>query len=340
MNPDINLLQPYWLLLLPLPWLWLYWRLTHPVSWPQILPKISMYYPLLEDIDPLKQSVKPSKKRTLSNEHIMAIALSFILLTLAQPVYYQADIEQQDQPEAVDMIIAVDTALSMSLKDYNLDGQKVSRIAASRHLLKTFINDYSGNRMGLVIMDSPPALWLPMTTDKAVMQDALTRINLFFGGKQSDLGATLNLIYKQFKDDQEKVIIVISDAGVQVGNSSFDSIAKELADNGFTLYIIVLGAAEPVVGTLADNSLLYQSVNLKLFQQAAVYGKGRLFHALDKQTFSEALQTIEKQHYKSAVLKNRLKLTTSWYPLPLVIAMFLLLYITLLNARTDAQELS
>ncbi len=335
---NIDLLQPYWLLFLPLPWLWFYWRLHHPLSWPQILPPMVMRYPLLEDLHSVKQVAKPKNKRRLTNDHIMSITLCFILLALAQPVYYQAEIKPQDQPEAVDLIIAVDTALSMSLSDYKIQGQMVSRIAASRLLLKKFINNYSGSRMALVIMDNPPALWLPMTTDKAVMQDALSRITTFFGGKLSDLGATLNLIYKHFKDEQEKVIIVITDAGVQVGKYSFDSAAKVLADNGFSLYIIAVGSAEPVVGTMADNNLLYQSVNLKRFQQAAIYGKGRLFHAPDAQSFNKALQTIEQQHHKSVLPTKPLKLSYAWYPLPLAIAMLLFLYTALIQAKPDSQD--
>ncbi len=332
MNVDIDLLQPYWLFLLPLPWLWLYWRLRYPAAWPQILPVLTMRYPLLNDLHSAKETGTAAKKKIqYPREYTIALALSFMLLALAQPVRYSGYAEQQENLQPLDLILAVDTALSMSLSDYEIEGKPVSRIGISRLLLKSFIKNYSGSRMGLVILGNPPALWLPLTSDKAVMQDAVSRITTFLGGRITDMGATLKLIQDQFKDHQEKVVVLISDGGTQIGSVSPQLAAQELAAEGFTLYIIAVGSDDPDAGSLDNSSLIYEAANIKMLQEVADQGNGTLFHALNAQGFSDALKTIEVKHRKPVDKKNKLKLIQAWYPLPLAVAMLLFLYAGLLQ---------
>lgn len=339
MITDFSCLQPYWLLFLPIPWLWLHWRIRHPVAWPQIPPVLAMRYPLLGAIQEKKViSNKPfSKAKTGHSDQTMAIALSFMILALAQPVHYGAAVEQGDDSEPVDLILVVDTALSMSLSDYEIQGQVMSRLAMSQLLLKDFINHYSGKRISLVILGGPPALWVPLTTDKAVVQDAVGRITTLLGGRLPDMGATLNLIRDEFIDDHEKVVVLISDGGAQVGAVSPTIAAQELIANDFTLYAIAVGSSEPDASSLDNSSLIYQPVNLSVLQQLVEHGQGRLFHAKNAQVFRDALQLIEKKHRKLLPKKEGLKLTEPWYPLPLAIALLFLLYAVFVRQKSEVQ---
>lgn len=327
MNSDIALLQPYWFFLVPLIWLWYYWRLRHPVLWPQILPLWTMRYPPLADLHGTKtNSITAKNKRSVPRDFTIALAFNFMLLALAQPVYYDSYIEQQGKSSAPDIIFAVDTALSMSLSDYQLEGQPVSRIGIAQIILTSFIKDYSGTRMGLVILGNPPSLWLPLTHDKAVVQDAVSRITTFLGGRITDMGATLNLIQEKFTVQEDKIVVLISDGGTQIGSVSPQDAAQELAAQGFTLYIIAVGSDDPDTGSLDNSSLIYEAANIKMLQEVAEHGNGRLFHALDAQGFSEALKFIQAKHRKPADKKNKLRLMQAWYPLPLAIALLLVLY--------------
>ena len=179
-----GLLQPYWLLLLVLPWIWLYLRLLKPAPWPRILPILTVRYPLLGDLpQPAVHRSGNSKKHQA--DKIMTLAMCLMVFALSQPVYYTGYIENEKISEPVDLILVVDTALSMSLSDYELDGQVVDRITLTRQLLDGFISDYSGHRIALVILGNPPALWLPLTSDKSIVQDAVSRIRTFLGGRIS-----------------------------------------------------------------------------------------------------------------------------------------------------------
>ncbi|MCU7800618.1 MAG: VWA domain-containing protein [gamma proteobacterium symbiont of Lucinoma myriamae] len=108
------------------------------------------------------------------------------------------------------------------------------------------------------------------------------------------MGATLRLVREHYKDQNEKVVVLISDGGAQVGAISPQEAAQQLAAEDFSLYVIAVGSSDPDEGSLDKSSLIYEAVNLTMLQQVAKQGKGQLFHVLNTQAFSDALQTIEK----------------------------------------------
>lgn len=323
-----GLLQPYWLLLLPLPWLWLYWRRSQSVSWPRILPVLTVRYPLLGDLPQSSIDIKSNTKNRQADV-MMSLAMSLMVFALSQPVHYTGFFEPEKKSEPVDLILVVGTALSMSLSDYEINGQIVDRLTLTRQLLDGFVSDYSGQRIGLVILGNPPALWLPLTSDKIIVQDAISRIRTFLGGRITDMGATLRLVREHFNDQNEKVVVLISDGGAQVGAISPQEAAQELAADGFSLYVIAVGSSDPDAGSLDKSSLIYEAVNLNMLQQVAKQGKGQLFHALNTQAFSDALEMIEKKHRKPVDKEDKKYLTRVWYPVPLALAMLLILYVSL-----------
>lgn len=214
MHPELGLLQPYWLLLLPLPWLWLY-RLPHP-DWPALLPRQAVRYPPLAHL-PAAQTAAPASMARRWSSRITALALSLMLLALAQPVRYTQPLARQAPSEPVGTILLVGTAVSMSLRDYRLRGQPVDRMSLARTLVDGYVKNYRGRRLGLVILGHPPALWLPLTTDRAVVRDAVSRIRSTLGGRLTDMGATLQLVRKQFASPGDKVVVMVTDGGVQLG---------------------------------------------------------------------------------------------------------------------------
>lgn len=330
MDVDIGLLQPFWLILLPLPWLWLYWRLHHPGGWPRILPILSVRYPLIAELQH-SNKVMAAKAKSRHPDQLMALAISLMLLALSQPVYYQGDAKSEKQFQPVDLVLVVGTALSMSLSDYEINGQAVDRITMTRQLLHDFVADYSGQRIGLVILGNPPAIWLPLTSDKHNVQDAISRIRTFLGGRLTDMGASLNLVREHYNEPQEKVVVLISDGGAQVGSVSPQEAAQDLAEAGFTLYVIAVGSSDPEAGALDKSSLIYETVNLAMLQQVAEQGNGQLFHALDSQAFTDALKIIESKHRRVISHKEKKRLMQVWYPFPLALAMLILLYAALVQ---------
>lgn len=328
MGVDIGLLQPLWLLLLPLPWLWFYWQRQHPLPWPQILPVLTMRYPPIGELQSTEKTTTHSVK-SLGAGVLIAMAMSLILLAISQPVVYKAPAVDESLSEPVELVLLVSTALSMSLSDYEVDGQAVSRMTLTKQLLDGLVVEYSGSRIGLVVLGNPPAVWLPLTSDKQLVRDAVSRINTFLGGRLTDMGASLTLVRDYFQEDREKVVLLISDGSAQVGSESPQQAARQLSEAGMTVYVIAMGSTDPLAGSPDKSSLIYEPVNLTMLRQVAEQGNGQLFHARHAQAFHDALKTIESKHRQLIKKQDKQTLTEALYPLPLALAMLILLFIVL-----------
>lgn len=330
MAADWSLLQPGWLLALPAVVLWLYLR-RHTANWPSLLPPMSLRYPPLAHLPTAAdRSARPQAR---AGNRLIAGALALLLLALAQPVQLTDAVKQRPESEPVDLVLAVGTAISMRLRDYRIDGQAIDRMSLARRFLDGFVSGYSGRRIGLVLLGNPPMLWLPLTDDRVAVRDAVARIRPVLSGRLSDTGATLALIAEQFDDAGEKVVVMVSDGGLQLGAVAPVDAATRLRRQGFTLYVIGLGAGSGEARSTERGGLLFQPVDLDMLQQVADAGGGRLFHVASAQDFAAALQTIEARHRRPLPTQAGERLRIAWYPLPLALAMLLLLAAFTLSPR-------
>ena len=147
-----------------------------------------------------------------------------------------------------------------------------------------------------------------------------------FGGEGPDVAAARDRDrgLARFQAVQSHVARA-ADGGLQLGLTSPQMAAQELADSGFTLYIIAIGSTELNGENQSDSGLIYEPVNLGLLQQVAEIGHGQLFHATDTQVFRDALSTIEAKHRKPVQTSANERLVEVWYPLPLALALLLIL---------------
>ncbi len=331
--------QFYCLYFLPIPWLIIFFFKSFNPVWPQLLPSLKVRYPLLHNII-IDSDSTPDASGFNIQKLLLMMAISLFIIALAQPVRYTGVIQGKQQYQPVDLIFAVDTALSMSLSDYLLNNKPVSRLNMAKILLSGFIQQYSGKYLALLVIGNPPSLWLPLTTDKRLVQDAVSRLTPFLGGRITDMGATLNLMGEKFTrprdvDDahaaRDKVVVLISDGGTQVGSVSPQDAARKLADKGFSLYIIAVGSDDPDADSYDNSSLIYEPANLFMLQQVADQGRGQLFHALDSQSFIDALKLIEQQHKKLLKITETIKLSQPLYAWPLLSGLIILLMTVLFS---------
>lgn len=307
---DWHWVAPWWLLLLPLPWLWL--KYAHQQS--TVTPGMAMRYP------PLPQTPEASPTPTSRwPKRGFAMALLCWIIALAQPVQMRAPIIDKAQSEPVDAILVFGTSISMRLRDYVIDGQRIDRMSLAKHLTQDLVADYAGQRLGLVILGNPPALWLPFTNDKNVVRHSISRIRPVLSGRLTDMGATLKLIEQQFHADRETVVIMVTDGSLQLGQTAPEQAAKSLAAQGFTLYVLGMGSNQADAAQSQQGSLLYTPTDTDLLARVAKAGGGQFFHARNAEAFSLALKTIQAQHRRPVEPQQLPRLKTPWYPTLLIV---------------------
>ncbi len=320
MAADLTLLSPLWLLLLPLAgWLW-----HRPVAPPALLAPLAMRYPPLAATVPAGAAAAPRPAGGWRGR-LLALAMVFALVALAQPAWLGEPLGGGERSEPVDLVLVVGTAITMGLRDYVIDGERVDRMTLTRRLLERFLADYSGRRVGLVILGDPPALWLPLTPDRAVVRHAVARIRTTLGGRLTDIGATLELVAERFGHRPGAVVVMFSDASLQVGRIPPVAGAEALARAGLTLYTIAMGSADPEAGEGGAGGLIYRPVDLDLLRQVARAGGGEMFHAVDGGRLGAALETIESRHRRPLPAGDGERRVRALYPWPLGAALALVL---------------
>ncbi|MGB1110243.1 MAG: vWA domain-containing protein [Gammaproteobacteria bacterium] len=266
---------------------------------------------------------------------ILGLALALICIAMAQPYRQGAALVSEAESEPVDAWLLVSTSVSMVLKDYQIDGRPVDRMSMVRQSLERFAEGYKGRRIGLSILGHPPAIWLPPTQDRQLLLHHLKGLQSTLGGRYSALGdALVQLAEAQRKasDDAERIVIVFTDAGLEVGEFSPEQGFQQARDAGLTVYCIAFGGTA-LKADSQSGGLLYQPADIAALEKLARISNGRVFHATDAAVVDDALDSIQAKHRRPVEPPPELHLRTPYYPLPLGAGLMLIAVLPWLMRR-------
>lgn len=318
----ITLLQPGWLwfLLLFVPlWLWLNYR-GFLRNGNDNAVATSVKHPLASDF----QNQMMNNKRPHGHQVLSLISICMIVLALSQPVRLGEKLPVS--PEPLDIMLIIDTSVSMVLRDYQLNGERVNRMTMTQALLDRFTRKYSGRRIGLVVLGEQPHILLQLTKDKALVRHYLHRLKPAIGGRLSSMGDAAAITAEHLKNNNNAAstaMILISDAVTPFGKLSPIAGAKRAADAGVILHTIAMGSKNGPQSQLSE--LLYEPADTHLLKQMAEITGGKSFHAIDVTAMDQALLAIEKHHLKTAKTEFSGQLQTPLYLWPLLVAIFIML---------------
>jgi Ca-activated chloride channel family protein len=200
--------QPLWLLLL-LPvagWIWLAWRRTSADTQGGDAPAVVLNHPALP-LGEVGRLSAPSLHRPLM---LRALAFALLVLALAQPREVGDWIKPP--PEGRDIVLLIDTSLTMSIRDFIQDGHEVERMAVLKNTLSQFIQGRSGDRLGVIVFGSEVATLTPPTFDRAHVMAQIQRIQVGMAGPDTALGDALGMALKQVRTRRLRpAIILVSD---------------------------------------------------------------------------------------------------------------------------------
>lgn len=197
----MELAQPFFLILLPLPLVWAMltlkrgvqgeasaWLLRHPHLAGGNAAPPSPYLPLAL--------------------HVLAFLL--LIVALAQPRQIGAWIAPP--PEGRDIALVIDTSLTMSIDDFTLQNQKATRLSVLKEVLGRFIRQRSADRFAILAFGSEAALLTPPTFDHQHVLAQLNRMQVGMAGDNTALGDALGLAVKHLQQQKLRpAIILVSD---------------------------------------------------------------------------------------------------------------------------------
>lgn len=315
---DVGLLAPAWLLGLPLAGLLPWWLGRRGLRLPALFPPLAVRYPGLGD-----HAARDGRDRvTARGGWWLLPVIALLCLALAQPVRYGAPLPAGVAP--VDLVLLVDVSVSMTLRDYELDGERVDRLTMAKRLLDRFAAEFSGERLGIVVIGRPSAIWAPLTSDRSLVRHLLRRLQLTLAGRNAALGDALALTAEHFGGERAPIVVLVSDAAFPLGRLSPDEGAARLAAAGMTLYSIAIGAADAGAAERDSGGLIFTPADLPLLERLAERTGGRLFHAVDAEGMRQALRWIETTHRDAQPAVEPPRRRQPLYPWPLGAALLIL----------------
>ncbi len=199
----LELAQPAWLfLLLPVAgWGWLAWRraqgeaagvmLNHPALPLAVvgrLPAPGLRWPVV----------------------LRGLAFALLALALAQPREVGDWITPP--PEGRDMVLLIDTSLTMSIRDFRQGDLEVERMTVLKDTLTRFIDGRPGDRFGVIVFGSEVATLTPPTFDRAHVAAQIQRIQVGMVGGDTALGDALGMALKQVRTRRLRpAVLLVSD---------------------------------------------------------------------------------------------------------------------------------
>ncbi len=282
--------------------------------------KIKFKHPLFELI-PHDQHSQKKQNQWLQGLLLIWLGIMFAV-ALAQPVRIGEKLP--DLPPERDIVMLVDTSISMTLKDYEYEGEKVSRLDVLKTLVNKFVRSLEGERLAVIVFAEKPYLLVPLTRDTSLLQNQLKRLTSTMAGRVSALGDAITLGLKEAaKNPQRKQIFVLfTDVDQSLGRVTPDAAAELALRSGIPLYSIAIGSTteNQALESAKNSGLIYQSVNLDLLQRISKRTGGNSYQAADAQAIEQALADINQQQKNEAEQQAHYAKTVL-YPYALLAAM-------------------
>lgn len=273
-------------------------------------------------------------------------ALGLCIIALARPRIVNIT-TQIKSDEGVDILVTVDTSLSMMARDLKPD-----RLNALKEVAKNFATNRPTDRIGLVEYSGEALTRVPLTTDRKILTTEIDRLQ---SGNLEDgtaIGVGLATAINHLKDSKavSKVIILITD-GVESINPSADLMyvsprqAAEIAASlGIKVYTIGIGtngyAPFPTSYDLYGDLVFDMrpvEIDEPLLEEIADKTGGLYFRATSNETlkniYSE-IDQLEKSEINEVKFYNYTELFTRF-----LFPALLLLLIEIVLRRTVFKEL-
>lgn len=192
-----------------------------------------------------------------------------------------------------DLILALDLSGSMVRDDFELDGQRATRLEAVKSVGAAFARARAGDRVGLVVFGSQAYVAAPPTFDTDAIARSIEEMVIGISGRATNISDALGLSLKRLEasDAETKVVILLSDGANNAGAATPRDVAALARQMGVRVHTIALG---PVA--LDEASKDRGVVDVETLRALSDLSGGQMFRVRtteDLQAVAEALETLE-----------------------------------------------
>ena len=286
-------------------------RLLHPLI--HLLPKSysASQYPISQNI-------------------VYALIISCFVTALAEPVRIGERLP--DPPQERDIVFIIDTSVSMILRDYVLEGQRVDRMSLVKELLDRFIQKLEGERLSLIVLGSDVYTLVPLTRDQKLLRRMLSRIESGMAGRFNNIGEGIALAVKQAnkQTNRHRALILLSDASQPTGTIAPMTAAQLAKESNLPLYTIAIGATSYAAEEIRNAGLIYHPADLALLKSIAEHTGAQSYQASDSEALEQAIHDIEQRETNYQEIPARY-FHNALYTWPLFLGLLLFIFVQFLH---------
>ena len=239
------------------------------------------------------------------------------------------------QQSGRDLLLAIDLSGSMQTPDMVTNGQNVTRIDIVKNVAHEFIDNRTGDRLGLILFGSAPYLQTPLTFDRHTVAQMLDDATIGIAGQQTAIGDAIGLTIKKLMDypDGDKALILLTDGGNNAGTLQPLDAAKLAAKEHIKIYTIGIGASQMTIQGMFGSRTINPSSDLDVntLKQIAALTGGQFFRAEDGDSLRNIyahINQLEPVKADSVIVRP----ITPFYPWSLGLALILSFILVILKA--------
>lgn len=260
------------------------------------------------DLSLLKQLMPDvSSSRKSLKFWLMIAALALLIVMLARP--QMGTKISQEKRKGIEVIISLDISNSMRAEDV-----VPSRLDKSKMLVENMVDNFTNDKVGLVVFAGDAFIQLPITSDYVSAKMFLQNTDPSLIATQgTDLAGAIELSSKSFtqQDKVGRAILIITDGEDHEGGAI--EAAEKARKNGIRVFVLGVGSTKgsPVPdgngGYMKDNSgqEVISALNEEMCKQVAQAGGGAYIHvdntSLAQRQINDELTKLQKGDISSVV---------------------------------------
>lgn len=287
---------------LQLTWPKLLWLLPLPLFFYFILPSARKeeYALLIPTFNVLNHYPEGrGEKSSLFKIFILFLIWTFTLLAATRPQWIGDPVQLPSSGR--DLLLAVDISQSMEIEDMVINNQQNPRILVVKSIVKDFVENRNGDRLGLVVFGTRAFLHVPLTFDRNIVSQQLQEAQLGFAGPSTAIGDAIAIAVKKLRELPEqgsegRVLILLTDGANTAGEIDPRESARLAKTTHVKIYTIGLGADSMIEKGFLFNREVNPSADLdeNTLKYIAEETGGQYFRARDPQQLQAVYQKINQ----------------------------------------------
>jgi len=286
----------------------------------------------------LVKEIAPSLKLQLSSKikYVRYIAIALFFLALARPSVVLE--ESWVNREGIDIVLAIDCSGSMQAEDFTIGRKRKNRLEVVKLVVKDFIKERDGDRIGIVAFAGRAYTVCPLTLDYDWLLSNLDRVHIGLIEDGTAIGSSIASSLNRLRHTlaKSKIVILLSDGVNNAGKVDPLAASEAAKALGIKIYAVGVGTRGWVPFPAKDfwGRDVYQKVKIELdevlLSQIASNTGAQYFLATNTNTLRDIYKEIDKME-KTEVQELGYKRYRELFHLFLIPALILLVGETLLK---------